>query len=62
MAMIGEEFRKLLVEYGKTTAENFRTFGIELTPDEAEAIVRESLIEAIREFWKRRWLERLENL
>jgi hypothetical protein len=56
-----ELFRRLLVEYGKTTASALRSFGIEATPEEAESIVRESLMEAVREFWKRRWLRRLEN-
>ena len=52
-----EEFRKRLADYGRLTAANLRQMGIEMTPDEAEAYVRDGLKDALREFWKQRFLE-----
>jgi uncharacterized protein YqfB (UPF0267 family) len=36
---------------------SLRPFGIEMTPEEAENMVRETLKEAIRELYKEEWKE-----
>lgn len=51
--------RMLMASYAEATVKSMRQFGIEMTADEAEDIVRDGLKEALREFWKQRWLRRL---
>jgi len=49
----------MVAAYGVATAENLRAMGIEMTPFECEEFVREGLKEALREFWKRKWMKKL---